>query len=214
MTIWFMTTNQGKVAEAREYFSHLGIPVRQFEFESVEPQADDLEAVALSKLEQAIPHLPNPSDMLLVEDAGLFVDALDGFPGVYSSYVLQTLGVQGILTLMKHLDSEDPIRDGNLRSAEFRAVAALYHNGQTTIAEGVCPGRIAHKPVEGDGFGFDPIFIPTDLDYDGNALPIGSIGERSTHGTPFGGISLEEKQYYSHRRRALTSLISNLDILG
>ena len=143
MTLWFMTTNEGKVAEAREHFSHFGIPVRQFEFEASEPQADDLEIVALSKLEQAIPHLPEPDDMLLVEDAGLFIDSLNGFPGVYSSYVLETLGVQGVLTLMKHLESEDPIQDGNLRSAEFRAVAALYHNGETTVAEGVCPGRIS-----------------------------------------------------------------------
>ena len=214
MTLWFMTTNEGKVAEAREHFSHFGIPVRQFEFEATEPQSDDLEIVALSKLEQAIPHLPEPDDMLLVEDAGLFIDSLNGFPGVYSSYVLETLGVQGVLTLMKHLESEDPIQDGNLRSAEFRAVAALYHNGETTVAEGVCPGRISHSSVEGEGFGFDPIFIPADLDADGEALPVGEMGDKSTHGTPFGGISMEEKQHYSHRRRALSSLLSHLDIRG
>ncbi|MDC3298088.1 hypothetical protein OAU99_01790, partial [Candidatus Poseidoniaceae archaeon] len=100
-----MTTNEGKVAEAREHFSHFGIPVRQFEFEAIEPQSDDLEIVALSKIEQAIPHLPGPDDMLLVEDAGLFINALNGFPGVYSSYVLETLGVHGVLTLMEHLRS-------------------------------------------------------------------------------------------------------------
>ena len=64
MTLWFMTSNAGKVAEAKEYFSHLGITVEQFEFEAIEPQADDIEIVALSKIEQAIPHLPNPSDQL------------------------------------------------------------------------------------------------------------------------------------------------------
>ena len=117
MTLWFMTTNEGKVAEAREHFSHFGIPVRQFEFEAIEPQTDDLEIVALSKLEQAIPHLPEPDDMLLVEDAGLFINALNGFPGVYSSYVLETLDVHGILTLMVHLRSEDAIQDENLRVA-------------------------------------------------------------------------------------------------
>ena len=214
MTIWFMTTNQGKVEEARNYFSHHGIEVRQFEFEASEPQAEDLETVALSKIEQAIPHLPNPDDMLLVEDAGLFVDALNGFPGVYSSYVLKTLDVYGILKLMSHLESDDPIQDGNLRKAEFRAVSVLYKNGQTIVSEGICPGRIAHKPVSESGFGFDPIFIPADLDADGNALPIGEMGIKSTHGTPFGGISLEEKQYYSHRHRALSGLISNLVSLG
>ena len=113
--------------------------------------------------------------MLLVEDAGLFINALNGFPGVYSSYVLETLGVHGVLTLMEHLRSEDPIQDGNLRSAEFRAVAAIYHNGETTVAKGVCPGRISHSSVEGEGFGFDPIFIPADLDADGEALPVGEM---------------------------------------
>jgi XTP/dITP diphosphohydrolase len=214
MTLWFMTSNNGKVVEAREHFAHFGIPVRQFEFEAIEPQSDDLETVALSKIEQAIPHLPNPDDMLLVEDAGLFVDSLNGFPGVYSAYVLNTLGVHGILKLMEPLQSENPIQDGNLRKAEFRAVAVLYHNGETTVAEGVCPGRISHQPVEGEGFGFDPIFIPADLDGDGDALEVGQMGATSTHGTPFGGISLEEKQLYSHRRRALSSLLSNLGRLG
>ena len=214
MTIWFMTTNPGKVEEAREYFSHHGIDVRQFEFEASEPQADDLETVALSKIEQAIPNLPNQEDMLLVEDAGLFVEALNGFPGVYSSYVLKTLDVYGILKLLEHLKSEDPIQDGNLRKAEFRAVSVLYKNGQTIVSEGVCPGRIAHQPVTGDGFGFEPIFIPYDLDEEGNALPVGEMGVKSTHGTPFGGISLEEKQNYSHRHRALSGLIQHLDSLG
>ena len=214
MTIWFMTTNQGKVEEARAYFSDYGIVVQQFDFESIEPQADDLEVVALSKIEQAIPHLPNPNDMLLVEDAGLFVDALHGFPGVYSSYALKTLDVHGILKLMNHLISADPIQDGNLRKAEFRAVAVLYKNGQTIVSQGVCPGRISHEPVMGKGFGFDPIFIPADLDVEGNPLPVGEIGVKSTHGKPFGAVPLEEKQQYSHRHRALKGLLSNLDSLG
>ena len=150
------------------------------------------------RIEQAIPHLPNPNDMLLVEDAGLFVEALHGFPGVYSSYVLKTLDVHGILKLMNHLTSADPIQDGNLRKAEFRAVAVLYKNGQTIVSQGVCPGRISHEPVMGKGFGFDPIFIPADLDEEGNPLPVGEIGVKSTHGKPFGAIPLEEKQQYSH----------------
>ena len=212
MTLWFMTSNQGKVAEAQEHFSHLGIDVKQFEFEAVEPQTDSLEIVALSKIEQAINHLPNSDDMLLVEDAGLFIEALDGFPGVYSSYVLKTIGCAGIFKLLNHLVSEDLLVDAKIRRAEFRAVSVLYKDGITTVAEGVCPGRISHQIAEGNGFGFDPIFIPSDLDDEGNPVDLGEMGVTSTHGKTFGQISLEEKQLYSHRRRALTNLISNIGL--
>ena len=212
MTIWFMTSNEGKVAEAKEHFSQYGIDVEQFEFEAIEPQSDDLEIVALSKIEQAISSLPNENDMILVEDAGLFVNALEGFPGVYSSYALNTIGCSGILKLLDHLKSEDLVMDARLRSAEFRAVAVLYHNGITTVAEGVCPGRIAHAVADSEGFGFDPIFIPNDLDEDGTPVEAGEMGQISTHGKTFGQIKMSDKQQYSHRRRAISNLISNLDI--
>jgi len=212
MTIWFMTSNEGKVAEAKDHFSQYGIEVKQFEFEAIEPQSDDLEIVAISKIEQAIPSLPNENDMILVEDAGLFVNALEGFPGVYSSYALNTIGCGGVLKLLDHLKSDDLVMDARLRSAEFRAVAVLYHNGITTVAEGVCPGRIAHAVAEGEGFGFDPIFIPNDLDEDGEPVDTGEMGHISTHGKTFGQIEMSEKQQYSHRRRAISNLISNLDI--
>ncbi|MDP6869982.1 MAG: non-canonical purine NTP pyrophosphatase [Candidatus Poseidoniaceae archaeon] len=209
-----MTSNKGKVAEASEYFANHGMIVKQFEFEATEPQTDDLEVVTISKLEQAISTLPNPDDMLLVEDAGLFVDALDGFPGVYSSYVLNTIGTHGILKLLDQLKSENPIQDSKLRSAEFRAVAALYCKGQTIISEGVCRGRISHQVRGDEGFGFDPIFVPTDLDVTGESLECGELGETSTHGKTFGEITLEEKQLYSHRRRALSGIIEGFSRIG
>ena len=73
---------------------------------------------------------------------------------------MNTLDVHGILKLMDHLKSDDLIQDGNLRKAEFRAVAVLYKDGQTIVSEEFVRGRIAHQAVTGDGFGFDPIFIP------------------------------------------------------
>ncbi len=214
MTIWFVTGNSGKVAEAKEFFSQHDIRVEQLKIESVEPQAKDLETVAISKINQAVPHLPNANDMILVEDAGLFVAALDGFPGVYSSYALETIGNHGILKLIDHLKSEDIVTDANLRKAEFRAVAVLYRDGEIIVGKGACPGRISHDICDGEGFGFDPIFIPADLDIEGNPVAIGEIGHTSTHGKQFGVISLGEKQLYSHRMRALSSLISQLDFLG
>ncbi|MEL0312465.1 MAG: non-canonical purine NTP pyrophosphatase, partial [Candidatus Poseidoniales archaeon] len=87
-TVWFLTSNAGKLAEATHHFSTLGMTVRALEVPEgsiVEPQASTLEEVAEAKIRQAMDHLPHEGTMVLVEDAGLFVDALDGFPGVYSS---------------------------------------------------------------------------------------------------------------------------------
>ena len=92
-TVWFLTGNIGKFAEARSYLSEFDYHVKQFMPQTgslYEPQAESLEGVAESKLSQAIQHLPDDfsdGDMILVEDSGLFISALDGFPGVYSSYV-------------------------------------------------------------------------------------------------------------------------------
>jgi|TARA_B100001094_G_scaffold117020_1_gene112852 XTP/dITP diphosphohydrolase len=215
-TIWFLTGNIGKLKEASNHLEPLGYSVKHLsidEGEIVEPQVDTLEEVAQSKIAQALKHLPdgeNTQDMILVEDAGLFVDALNGFPGVYSSYVLNTLGCGGILRLLEHLNSEDTVQSAQLRSAEFQAVAALWMNGEILYGNGCCPGWIALQSSEGEGFGFDPIFTPSDLDDTGEPLPPGQYGEKSTHGKTFGAISMDEKQAYSHRSRALDDLLRQL----
>ena len=90
-TVWFLTSNQGKLAEAAHHFANIGMVVQALEVPGgaiVEPQASDLETVAEAKLRQALAHIPHEGALVMVEDAGLFVEALDGFPGVYSSYCL------------------------------------------------------------------------------------------------------------------------------
>ncbi|DAC56306.1 MAG TPA: hypothetical protein HA354_07310 [Candidatus Poseidoniaceae archaeon] len=215
-TVWFLTGNSGKLAEADKHLSKLGYQVRQLIPKTnllYEPQADSLEVVAESKLKQALQHLPdifNEGDMILVEDAGLFISALDGFPGVYSSYVYSTIGNPGIVRLLSHLTTEDPVSSANLRSAYFKAVAALWCNGEFIIAAGICPGHIALEAMEGNGFGFDPIFIPYDLDETLEPLSAGNYGVHSTHGKTFGAIDSDTKQMFSHRSRALQNLFNQL----
>tara|TARA_B110000003_G_scaffold276199_1_gene321453 strand:+ start:2860 stop:3516 length:657 start_codon:yes stop_codon:yes gene_type:complete len=212
-TVWFLTGNPGKVKEATHHLQPLGYDVKQLvvpEGSVIEPQAESLTDVAMSKIEQAIPFLQHPNDLLLVEDAGLFIEALDGFPGVYASYALQTLRCDGILRLLSHLGSEDPVQSAGLRKAAFKAVAVMWVNGELLIGNGACPGWIAHEITEGEGFGFDPIFVPSDLDEEGEPLPPGTYGAVSTHGATFGGISIEEKQKFSHRSRALEDLLRQL----
>ena len=190
-TVWFLTSNAGKLAEATHHFAKLGMTVRALEVPEgaiVEPQASTLEEVAEAKIRQALEHLPHEGAMVLVEDAGLFVDALDGFPGVYSSYVHETIGNAGMLRLLAHLLSEDPARSKRLRSASFQAVAALWDGQEIHLGRGVCRGSIAHD-VEGEGgFGYDPLFII-----------------REYHRT-FGELDLTVKRAISHRSRALRAL--------
>mgnify|MGYP003297988845 FL=1 len=214
--VWFLTSNEGKLVEAERHLCELGYSVKQLIVDSeliYEPQADDLITVAKSKINQALNHIPNDfndGDLILVEDAGLFVDALHGFPGVYSSFVHSTIGNAGVLRLLSHLNSADPVSSANLRSAHFKAVAALWKNGEIILGEGICPGHISLEIMEGSGFGYDPIFIPYDLDTELNPLTPGNYGEFSTHGKTFGGVSSEIKQKFSHRTRALIDLFNQL----
>ena len=195
-TVWFMTGNAGKVREAKHALEPLGFDVHQLRVDGIdimEPQCDDLEIVAGEKLRQAQPYLPDSKDALLVEDAGLFVDGLDGFPGVYSAYVLRTVGCEGMLKLMK---------DNVNRGAEFQAVAALLLDGEVHLSKGICRGTLALHPSGHDGFGFDPIFIPDDFEKEGT--------NHSTKGLTFADVDLSVKEQFSHRRKALDGLIELL----
>ena len=195
-TLWFMTGNVGKVREAKHALEPLGYNVRQLTvdgLEIVEPQCDDLEIVARSKLEQARHYLPNPNDALMVEDAGLFIDKSNGFPGVYSAYVLETLGCDGILNL---LEGE------NERGAQFEAVAAFLLDGKIHVSRGVCRVVIASSASGEDGFGFDPIFVPDNIEIDGKTT--------TTNGLTFADVDMRLKEQFSHRRKALDGLIKLL----
>ena len=209
-TVWFLTSNQGKLAEAAHHFANIGIAVQALEVPDgtvVEPQASDLETVAEAKLRQALAHLPHEGAMVMVEDAGLFVEALDGFPGVYSSYVHETVGNQGMIRLLGHLQSDDPVMAKRLRSASFHAVAALWDGERVLLGKGECKGSIASEIQGNGGFGYDPIFIPADMDEDGEPLTPDVLGTVSTHGKTFGAVDVELKHRFSHRRRALEDLM-------
>ena len=123
---------------------------------------------------------------ILVEDSGIFIESLDGFPGPYSSYVERKIGLGGILNLLR--------KEGN-RRAEYRAVAAISLEGETISAKGVCSGTISEEILGGMGFGYDPIFIPDDGD-----------------GRTCGELSPVEKSAISHRGRALKALSELLNL--
>ncbi|MEC8998568.1 MAG: non-canonical purine NTP pyrophosphatase [Candidatus Thermoplasmatota archaeon] len=188
MRILFATGNEYKVSEAAALLEPLGHSVSPLVVdgappEFVEPQADGLEVVAMAKIEQArsmVEGTPLAGSAILVEDSGLFIDALDGFPGAYSSYIESSIGLDGVLRLL------DGRHD---RGAEYRAVAIIDLGSRTLRTTGVCRGRIADEGMGEQGFGYDPIFIPEEGD-----------------GRTCGQMSALEKSALSHRGRALKGL--------
>jgi XTP/dITP diphosphohydrolase len=97
---------------------------------------------------------------MVVEDAGLFVDALNGFPGPYAAYAYRTIGNKGLLRLMETADN---------RKARFKSVVAFFSSKLELPAcfEGIVRGEIVRKERKasnGPGFGFDPIFKPDNSD--------------------------------------------------
>ncbi len=172
MRIAFITSNPGKVEEARRYFEPLGVEVYQLRFPYPEIQADTLEEVAEYGAKWLSERIDGP---FFLDDSGLFINALKGFPGVYSAYVYKTLGIDGILKLLEGVDD---------RSAYFKSVVA-YWDGELHLFKGRVDGEIILEKRGGMGFGFDPVFRPSGFD------------------RTFAEMTTEEKNEISHRGRAL-----------
>jgi XTP/dITP diphosphohydrolase len=100
--ITFVSTNRGKAKVLAECVAAVGYELERIELPIIEPQGSTLEAVALDKARQAFAYFEEP---LVVEDSGLCVDALAGFPGPVTKYMLETIGVAGLLRLVKGLPS-------------------------------------------------------------------------------------------------------------
>src|SRR3989337_3537633 len=148
--IFFATGKFHKFNEARMILVEYGIAAGMLRVKNVEIQSDSLEEIAKASVIDAFNrcHLP-----VIVEDAGLFVDALKGFPGPYAAYVYKTISNPGLLKLMENVES---------RKATFRSSIA-YYDGQSAPScfEGEAHGEIVFDERWGTGkagFGFDPIF--------------------------------------------------------
>ena len=94
--IRFVTGNRGKAKVLAEQLAAIGLEMERVDLPLVEPQADSVEAVARAKAQQAFSAIGGP---LVVEDSGFGVDALRGFPGPCTKYVIETLGAEGLLRL-------------------------------------------------------------------------------------------------------------------
>jgi len=185
-TIYFITGNNSKFNEIQKLFQKedLCYELKRNIIKTTEIQACSIKEVAIFKL-NSVRGKVNSS--FFIEDAGFFVDKpLNGFPGVYSKYVLNTIGNKGILNLIK---------DYSDTKAHFEAVIALFFQpfNETLIFEGVVEGKVAKNTRGRGGFGFDPIFIPKEF-------PNRTFAELTT----------AEKNLVSHRGKAWNKMFEFL----
>ena len=121
----------------------------------------------------------------LADDTGLFVDALDGAPGVHTARYagFSASDADNRAKLLRELD-------GLGRSCRFVTVALLVRpDGSEVVTEGVCEGEIARQERGSRGFGYDPLFIARDGD-----------------GRTFAEMTIEEKHVLSHRGKAFREM--------
>jgi XTP/dITP diphosphohydrolase len=182
---FFVTTNIHKFEEARLVFSKHKVTTAMLKIEALEIQHNNLEIIAKASAIDAVEKCGLP---MIVEDAGLFIKCLNGFPGPYSSYIHRTIGCQGILKLME---------DVHERDAYFLSVVAFHGPEQKspTFFHGKVEGEISCEEKGTREFGFDPIFEPYKPE-------TGKSGSKT-----FGEMNLDEKNQYSHRAKALKKFV-------
>ena len=180
--IFFATGNINKFNEARSILSKYDIAVGMLKVKALEIQSRSIVKIAESSVIDAFKrcHLP-----VIVEDAGLFIEALDGFPGPYAAYAYKTIHNDGILKLMENVE--------NRKAAFHSAIAYCDSNACVPVCfEGEVKGEITLRTRSKQGkssFGFDPIFQPS--------------GSKKT----FAEMTIEEKNHFSHRANVVCKFV-------
>ena len=187
-TLIFATNNRNKVAEIQTLvgpnFTIIPLKEAGIDIDIPEPH-DQLEANALEKA-MTIFNMTNQN--CFSEDTGLEILALDGAPGVKSArYAGENSNAQANIDLV--LSKMTGVEN---RTAQFRTVICLIWENQTYYFEGICKGKILNNMQGENGFGYDPIFVP-----DGASKS-------------FANMTMEEKNTYSHRKKAVTQLFEFL----
>ena len=187
-TIIFATNNRNKVAEIQSLvgpnFTIIPLKEAGIDIDIPEPH-DQLEANALEK---AMTIFNMTYQACFSEDTGLEIEGLDGAPGVKSArYAGENCNPQANIDLV--LSKMTGVEN---RTAQFRTVICLIWENQTYYFEGICKGQILNNMQGENGFGYDPIFVP-----DGASKS-------------FANMTMEEKNTYSHRKKAVTQLFEFL----
>ncbi len=171
----FATSNEHKFSEAALVLGRIGVTLSRLPSKGEEVQSDNPSEIAAIAAERTFARAERP---VIVEDTALFVKSLGGFPGTYAAYVYRTLGLELVLKLVPQAG----------RQAEFvSAVAYCDGPGRAKVFTGRLAGTIATAQRGANGFGYDPIFVPS--------------GDSRT----LGEMTLDEKCSISHRGKAVAA---------
>ncbi len=174
--LFFASSNENKFQETERILSNLGVQINLFKTTLEEIQSNNLNDIAEQKAINAYDLIQKP---VIIEDDGLFINSLNGFPGPYSSYVYDTIGNEGIMKLLENSE---------IRDARFVSIIAYCDNDSgVKLFESSIPGKIS-SIIEQGGWGYDPIFIPA--------------GESKTY------ANVSDKDKFSHRSASLKKFSS------
>lgn len=190
------TRNEGKVRELNPLVREYGWRAVSLDEAGVFPHADEDGLEVFSSFgENALAkaryyHARSGGRMVLAEDSGLCVDALDGAPGVHSKrWRAESLTAGASLDAHNVEQLLSAMRDEPHRSARFVCVATLVWDGGSLSREGVVEGAILTERCGAGGFGYDPVFWSRELQ------------------DCFGAVTREAKSAVSHRARAVRALL-------
>jgi XTP/dITP diphosphohydrolase len=188
MKLLIATNNAGKVRELGEALGTLDVEIVRLDDLADVPDAPEETGTTFvdNALLKARFYLERTGIACVADDSGLEVAALDGRPGVYSARYggAGATDADRVALLLGEMESFE----GDARSARFVCALALVDGAAEHVFVGECPGHIHTVARGSNGFGYDPIFIPT--------------GETRT----FAELTSAEKASHSHRGRAFRAL--------
>jgi XTP/dITP diphosphohydrolase len=181
ISLYFASSNENKFLEIENLLEkEKGIKIHFSKVILKEIQSESIIEVAEDKVKKAFNMIKEP---VIVEDDGLFIKDLNGFPGIYSSFVFKTIGNKGILNLLK---------DNENRKASFTSIFSFFDGKIIESFSGETTGYITTKILP-EGWGFDPIFKPENED------------------KTYGQIDILKKNEISHRSKALRKFLEWYD---
>lgn len=193
-TLLIATTNEGKIREIKEILKDFELEIKTLkDFPEIPPPEETGTTFFENALLKAKYYAEKTGLLSLADDSGLEVEALNGAPGVYSSRfagpdATDEKNNQKLLELLRDLPQDK-------RGARFVCVMVCYHpSGKYITAEGFWEGQIAFSPRGSFGFGYDPLFLVKEFNYEKTAAE----------------LPPEVKNQLSHRGKALRQLKEKL----